>query len=195
MPVIALQARDGRRLPLDVARWHAPADEVDADVLARAAAPVLDIGCGPGRHVLALLRAGVPALGVDITWSAVWTAHARGAVVLQRSVFDRLPGTGRWGTALLLDGNVGIGGNPPALLRRVRTLLRPRGCALVEVGPPGSPTAVLDVRVAAGDAAGPWFPWAVVGRDDVAPLAVAVGFRVIDDWTSGDRWFVALERA
>ena len=39
-----------------------------------------------------------------------------GGPALRRSVFDPLPGEGRWGTALLLDGNIGIGGDPRALL-------------------------------------------------------------------------------
>ena len=34
--------------------------------------PVLDIGCGPGRHVFALAERGIPVLGIDIT-----AAHAR----------------------------------------------------------------------------------------------------------------------
>ena len=38
----------------------------DEAVLDRAQAPVLDVGCGPGRHVLALARRGHLALGVDI---------------------------------------------------------------------------------------------------------------------------------
>ena len=38
----------------------------------------------------------------------------RGATVLQRDIFGPLPGEGRWGTALLFDGNVGIGGDPAA---------------------------------------------------------------------------------
>ena len=33
-------------------------------------------------------------------------------------MFEPLPGEGRWGTVLLLDGNVGIGGDPVALLER-----------------------------------------------------------------------------
>ena len=54
--------------------------------------------------------------------------------MLQRSVFDRLPGERRWGTVLLLDGNIGIGGDPVRLLRRCADLVRPRGQVLAEVG-------------------------------------------------------------
>ena len=66
-------------------------------------------------------------LGIDVTPVALDVARARGALVLERSVFDRVPGAGRWGTALLLDGNIGIGADPAVLLRRVAALLRPAG--------------------------------------------------------------------
>ena len=53
-------------------------------------------------------------------------------------VFDDVPREGRWGTALLADGNVGISGDPVHLLRRVRQLLQPGGRAVVEVSGPGT---------------------------------------------------------
>ena len=49
----------------------------------------------------------------------------RGVAALLRDVFDPVPGEGRWETALLADGNIGIGGDPVALLERVRHAGRP----------------------------------------------------------------------
>ncbi|MDQ6928151.1 MAG: class I SAM-dependent methyltransferase [Actinomycetota bacterium] len=190
-----LRTRAGETLTLDVARWaRAPGPDEDA-LLDRASGPVLDVGCGPGRHVVALGRRGVMALGVDITPAAVDMAHLRGALVLHRSVFDRLPGTGRWGSALLVDGNVGIGGDPVALLTRIATLLRPGGRALVEVAAPGVRSQQLDVRVESGDGTGPWFPWAIVGMDSVDEDATAAGLSIIECWRAGGRWFVRLDRS
>ncbi len=63
---------------------------------------------------------------------AVSLTRAAGGVALHRSVFTHIPGEGRWDTVLLIDGNIGIGGDPIALLRRVRQLLAPTGCALIE---------------------------------------------------------------
>ena len=48
----------GRLAALPLHRWLAPVDAADRAVLAHAAAPVLDIGCGPGRHLAALAAAG-----------------------------------------------------------------------------------------------------------------------------------------
>jgi SAM-dependent methyltransferase len=182
-------------LPLDLDRWHdAPGDE-ELDLLDRVRAPVVDLGCGPGRHVVALAERGVPALGIDAAPSAVHAARARGALVLERSVFDRIPGAGRWGTVLLLDGNIGIGGDAAALLARSARLLRPGGCVLVELAPPGVESRPLEVQLERGGARGPSFPWAVLGVDGVAVAASVAGLVVRDVWRGGGRWFSQLDIA
>jgi len=187
-----LRAIDGRVLELDVIRWLGPADEVDEHLLDRAPGPVLDVGCGPGRHLRALRRRGVEALGVDISTAAVTAARRRGARVLQRSIFDSLPHPGSWRSALLLDGSVGIGGDPVALLVRVGQLLHRAGCVLVEVEAPGETTESLLVRLEGG--AGRWFPWARVSVDGVHGVAQRAGFAVSDAWCDGGRHFCQLER-
>ena len=53
----------------------------------------------------------------------------RGGAALRRDVFAPLPGEGRWYTALLADGNVGIGGDPVALLQPA-----PRRCSTRAAG-------------------------------------------------------------
>ena len=189
-----LRTRDGDVLHLAVDRWLSVPAGGEQELLARSVGPVLDIGCGPGRHVVALGRRGVMALGVDIAPAAVHLARSRGALVLERSVFERVPGAGRWATALLVDGNVGIGGDPKSLLGRVATLLRAGGTALVEVGGPDTTTAVFDVRVEQGTLAGPWFAWAVVGADHIHDLARGTGLQTSAVWTEEGRWFVALDR-
>lgn len=68
--------------------------------------PVLDVGCGPGRHVSALAGLGVECLGIDVLPAAGALARRRGARTLRASVFGPLP-AGRWRAALLLDGNIG----------------------------------------------------------------------------------------
>ena len=189
-----LRGADGTTIALPVERWRAEPGCEELAVLDRAVAPVIDVGCGPGRHVLALAGRGVMAMGVDASPAAVALARRHGAPVLRRSVFARVPGAGRWGTALLLDGNIGIGGDPVALLRRVRSLLAPAGRALVEVEPPGTTTRVLRVRVERGVELGSWFRWALVGADGVGELAGLAGWPVVEVWEGGGRWFAELRR-
>jgi 2-polyprenyl-3-methyl-5-hydroxy-6-metoxy-1,4-benzoquinol methylase len=55
---VALVTAGGEVLDLDVDRWHADVDDVEAALLATLPDPVLDVGCGPGRIVAALAAAG-----------------------------------------------------------------------------------------------------------------------------------------
>ncbi len=186
---ITLQSHTGAQIVLDLARFTAPPGPADIGVLARCEGPTLDIGCGPGRLAAALAQRGIPALGVDISGVALLLARAAGATALRRSVFDRLPGEGRWHHALLIDGNIGIGGDPSALLRRVRQLLHPaHGELLVE-------TEAADIhelhRVRVGDA-GPEFGWARIGAPALTALATSMEYRVRGVWYVGGRCFTAL---
>lgn len=180
-----------RELPLGVERWLGPLTADDETVLDRVREPVLDVGCGPGRHVIALAHRGVLALGVDVSPVAVRLARSRGAMAIQGSVFDRVPGIGAWGSVLLLDGNLGIGGHPRGLLRRLVPLLASAGRVLVELEP-GVGSGRLEVRLHSEEAVSEVFPWAHVGVEDIDELAATAGLRVQERWKSGARAFAAL---
>ncbi|WP_345701034.1 class I SAM-dependent methyltransferase [Kitasatospora terrestris] len=190
-----LRRPDGRRTPLDIERWSAPACGADHDLLLRCTrlpAPVLDLGCGPGRLVAALLELGIPALGVDITAAAVASTRRLGGLALRRSVFDRLPAEGRWGGVLLADGNLGIGGDPGAILRRCAELLVTGGTLLVEVEPQEIEERTT-VRVEGPDGRlGPAFPWARLGADATARHAGRAGLVETERWSSHGRHFLRL---
>jgi rSAM/selenodomain-associated transferase 1 len=179
-------------LVLDVDRWFGDADPADRTVLDRCRPPVLDLGCGPGRMVQALIRSGRAALGVDISAVAVGLCCAGGGPALRHRITDPLPAEGRWGTVLLLDGNVGIGGDVPALLSRCRELLGPDGVLLCEVDPRGDRSQVGEVVLRAGAAHSVPLPWARVGAAELHRRAALAGLVAIERWTSGDRAFVAL---
>ncbi|MFI9847633.1 class I SAM-dependent methyltransferase [Nonomuraea sp. NPDC051941] len=182
---------DGTRAALETARWFEPIDG-DETLLRRCADPTLDIGSGPGRFTVALTHRGIRALGIDITPRAVALTRRAGGFALLRDVFDEVPGSGRWATALLADGNIGIGGNPELLLRRVRQLVRPGGEVLVELAPPGTTSRVDRVRLRSGPLIGDWFGWATVSVNDIQRVARAGGFPLVDCWTIHDRWMARL---
>ncbi|MFD7989730.1 methyltransferase domain-containing protein, partial [Kitasatospora indigofera] len=192
-----LRTADGRRHRLDVERWCAPPDAADRSLLERCAGlgrPALDVGCGPGRLVAGLLALGLPALGVDLTVAAVARTRRLGGPALCRSVFERLPAEGRWGSALLADGNLGIGGDPAALLGRIAQLLRPGGRLFVEVEP-REVDERLTVRIedAAGHR-GPPFRWARLGAAATAGLSAGAGLVETERWSVLGRHFLALTR-
>lgn len=189
-----LELDDGDRVALPVHRWRAEPGDADELMLRRCTGPTLDLGCGPGRLTAALTARGVSALGVDVSAVAVAQAKARGAVAVRQDLFDRLPGEGRWWHVLLADGNVGIGGDPVTLLRRVARLLGARGTVLLEVDRPGAGLRRRTVRVAGEDGSGRWFEWAWLGADALTEVAAAAGLTVRWLTEHDGRWIAELVR-
>lgn len=186
----------GTERTIDAAAWCRPRLPGDTGLLRRCAGPTLDIGCGPGRLLVALSRWGLPALGIDVSATAVRLARSRGAVALRRNVFGPLPGHGRWKHMLLADGNIGIGGDPAALLRRCRELLARDGRLHAEVAGPGTRTWSGEATVfAKGSVGRAGFLWAEVAADDLATVADQAALQVIETWQEEGRWFATLTPA
>jgi SAM-dependent methyltransferase len=180
-----------RELPM--AAWTREADAFDHKILSLCEGPTLDIGCGPGRLSAALADAGHVVLGIDVVHEAVGQTRDRGVSALHRDVFDALPGEGRWHTALLADGNVGIGGDPVALLARVRELLDPRGRVVVELAEPGTPTASVWATLECDGTRSRPFRWSVVAADDIGSVAEQAGLAATATYAIGERWIAVLE--
>ncbi|MFD8035299.1 class I SAM-dependent methyltransferase [Streptomyces sp. NPDC003343] len=191
---VYLRLADGGRIRMPVHRWYAHPNVADESVLNRCVGPVLDVGCGPGRLCRTLLRRGVFALGVDVAPRAAAHTIALGGIALCRSVFDRLPAEGGWRTVLLIDGNIGIGGDPRALLGRCFQLTAPAGLLLVEVDPDD-----VEERCTArfedihGHEGRP-FPWARLGAPALHRIAEDLALSVTDQWIYGHRRFLVLGR-
>jgi SAM-dependent methyltransferase len=189
---VTVRMDDGSVAPLALDRYLGPADATDESLLRDVRGPVLDLGCGPGRHLHALARRGVFALGVDLSPVAVALARGRGARAIVASVFDELPGAGSWQTALLLDGNIGIGGAPERLLGRIGRLLADGGQVVVELDPPGVRSGAVRACLESATGVSAWFPWARLACEDVGALAAATGFTVVDRAQLGQRRFARL---
>ena len=190
VPALTLRTADGRALPLPVARWYGPPDAVDEALIRRCRGPVLDVGCGPGRLTVALTRRGLPALGVDISRAAVDQVRQAGALALHRSVFEPLPGHGRWETILLADGNIGIGGLPVRLLHRCAQLLAPGGQVLIEAEPGDVDERLTGWLEHPDGRRGPGFPWARLGLPGLLRATGDAGLRVAGQWRQPGRVFV-----
>jgi SAM-dependent methyltransferase len=190
---VRLRTTEGHVLDLPVHRWFAAAGAAEQRALDLAVGPALDIGCGPGRHLVALAERAVFTLGIDISSELLDVARRQGVNVLERSVFDRVPGVGKWRSALLLDGNIGIGGDPVSLLTRIGQLLTADGRLIVEIEPFDAAEQVVLVRAETPSAAGPWFGWTTVGPRRLAAIARTVGFEIVDAWDAEDRRFAHLQ--
>jgi SAM-dependent methyltransferase len=184
-----IRHEDGEVRPLPTHRWlgaRCPGDgsggsddgcdEVfDEAVTQLCIGPTIELGCGPGRLIAKLIQRGVPALGIDRSATAIRLAGRGGAPALLGDVFEPLPGTGLWQTVLLVDGNVGLGGDPRRILGRAAELLVRGGRCVAEFDTEVIGVRSRWVRLESARDVGPWFRWASVGVDSAATLAAQVG--------------------
>jgi SAM-dependent methyltransferase len=164
---------------------------VDMLVVARCEPPVIDLGCGPGRMVQALSESGRAALGVDMSSVAVGLSMARG-LALRRRINQPLPAEGRWGTALLMDGNVGMGGDVATLLARCAQLVRPGGLVICEVDRVSGRHESRSVVLRTAEATSVALRWSRVGTAALLRAARSLDLLLVEEWTAGGRVFVAL---
>jgi SAM-dependent methyltransferase len=180
--------------PLPVEDWLRPVTSADEELLLHCRGATLDVGCGPGRMSAHLAEAGHVVLAVDIVGEAVRHARRRGVAALHRNVFEPLPGEGRWDTVLLADGNIGIGGAPVQLLRRVTELLAPTGKVVCDLAAPGTGLRHHQMRLVTALKRSGIFSWAEVGPEAIGPVADEAGLRVVTLHHHQDRWFAVLSR-
>ncbi|AFC46090.1 MULTISPECIES: SAM-dependent methyltransferase [Mycobacterium] len=197
---------DGELRPLPAHRWlgvRCPpdgsggsgdaVDEVfDEAVTQMCTGPTIELGCGPGRLVARLIQRGIPALGIDRSATAIQLAGRGGAPALLGDVFEELPGTGLWQTVLLVDGNVGLGGDPLRILARAFELLARGGRCIAEFEAETIGIRSRWVRLESSCEVGPWFRWATVGVDSAAALAAQVGLTLTGVRLIGDRVIASL---
>jgi SAM-dependent methyltransferase len=161
-------------------------------VVARCEPPVIDLGCGPGRMVQALSESGRAALGVDMSSVAVGMSMARGGLALRRRIDEPLPAEGRWATALLMDTNVGMGGDVAALLARCLRLVIPGGLIICEVDGVPERHEVHSIVLRTQLATSPPLPWSRIGTTALIEVAKSLDLLLMEEWMSGGRAFVAL---
>ena len=185
----------GDAVPIPMHRWSSNASDSDMVVLRHCTGVTLDVGCGPGRMTHALATQGVCSLGIDVVPEAVAQTRARGASAVLRDVFGRVPGEGRWDSALLADGNIGIGGNPVALLRRVGDLVHDGGKVIVDLARPGVGMVTRSLRLHVADGTSEPFGWTVVAPEALPAVAAQAGFALTEVKEHRSRWFAVLEKS
>lgn len=168
-------------------------DEVfDEAVTQMCSGPTIELGCGPGRLVARLFQRGIPALGIDRSAVAIRLAGRGGAPVLLGDVFEPLPAMGQWQTVLLVDGNVGLGGDPCRILGRAAELLTRGGRCVAEFDVEAIGVRAGWVRLETATDVGPWFRWATVGIDSAASLAAQAGLTLSSVSLIGGRVIASL---
>jgi SAM-dependent methyltransferase len=192
----------GHRRELPIARWMGGPETTPQDRLADehvlrhcSSRPTLDLGCGPGRFTASLQQRGLPALGVDSSAAAVEMTRRRGGTAIHRNLFAALPAEGSWAQILLIDGNIGIGGNPVLTLRRAADLLAHGGIVIVEIDPPATTFCLETLRWETEQHLGHWFPWSRMGAGALGVIAHAAGLLVTHVVDIHDRVIAVLTAA
>ena len=175
---------------IDADQFLDDASEPECQLVQRLAGPILDVGCGPGRLVKASILAGQITMGIDTSLAATELARSRGLPVLRRSVFHSLPKEGQWGAVLLINGNIGIGGEPWILLQRCARLVHPGGRVFVEAHADTTrdysfSSAIVDGR----GRSSLLFRWAEVGTFALQRHALRAGLTLVREWSERERFF------
>lgn len=172
--LLTYQFRDGSSHTEDVASYFAgPEDWWQVDVMAceRAAGRVLAIGCGAGRHALAVARNGHEVIGVEPSADAVTVARDRGLDTRLGSLLDLPEGLGTFDTVLLAGGGlhlVFLAEHQRRALAVLAGIANPGAqlvgtCALLPDGsdPPGFEASAFDyrLRVTHGAEVTAWSSW------------------------------------
>lgn len=161
-------------------------------------AAILDVGCGDGFHLDVLRDHASPGWrleGVDLDGRAADAAEARGLVVHRGSIEELELEPDHYDLALLIQTIEHVG-DPAAVLRAIRRVLRPGGRLLVVTDNTGS----LDFAIAKRRHWGGYhFPrhWYLFDRPSLHLLAAKTGYTVdeLDTMVSPVNWVYSLRNA
>ena len=118
----------------DLFRKFEDMPDLEQIALEEAGGRILDVGAGSGCHSIALSELGKEAVAIDISPLSVEVMCDRGVDARQINLYDESFAE-KFDTVLMLMNGTGIIGtleNMPAFFRRIRELLAPDGCVLID---------------------------------------------------------------
>lgn len=118
----------------DLFREYDRMPELERIALDEAYGDVLDVGAGSGCHSLALMEMGKSVTAIDISPLSVQVMKERGVDALQVNLYDGSFDR-KFDTVLMLMNGTGIIGNlenMPLFFDRIRQLLKPGGCLIID---------------------------------------------------------------
>jgi len=142
--------------------------------------PVLDLGAGAGRAALDLAARGLEVTALETSPGAAEVCRRRGVADVRESDLNDPPADRRWGTVLLLCGNLGLGGSWEGnrqLLRRLSAVCGP-GATLVGDSVTSDGRAEIGLRIRYRGLATPWWRQRNVAVHEVPDLVAGTGWVV-----------------
>jgi SAM-dependent methyltransferase len=126
---------DDDEIPVsDLFREYEDMPYIERVALDLAAGRVLDVGAGSGCHSLALAKAGKESVAIDISPLSVEVMRERGVDARLVNLYDESFAE-KFDTVLMLMNGTGIIGtleNMDTFFTRIRQLLNPDGCVLID---------------------------------------------------------------
>lgn len=192
-------------------------EEVDA--LSSTGKSVLDLGCGPGRHLLGLQDGGAFLVGLDTSDLVLGVCRERGGRNLVRGSSRRLPfRAGTFDSAILMSNGLGLSGGTTETLEMLRDLgrtLRNKGRLIAHTTDPtdeesgvdeeyrlknvveDNPLGLLRIRINYEELTGPWFHLMLMTPVEVQALLSTAGFRIVRsiDWGASRLYISTPERS
>jgi SAM-dependent methyltransferase len=161
---------------------------------------VLDVGCGPGRHVAYLQEHGFSATGIDVSPLAIEVCARRGlGDVHVMSVTQVGRQLGVFDTILMMGNNFGVVGNRRRarwLFRRFKGITSPHGRILAESRDPYAGAGVehrlyhernlrrgrmggqVRLRVRYRMLATPWYDYLLASADEMREILDGTGWQI-----------------
>jgi SAM-dependent methyltransferase len=198
--VAAIERDDGLSTAHDPQIYFAPPaawPPLEREACARASGRIVDIGCGAGRHSLALQRHGLAVTGIDVSAGACAVSRARGVTRVEQLDVEQL-GRETFDTFLMLGSTFGLLGSPeraPSVLHALARSAAP-GARLLGTGgfsetdnpdhspyhlrnrARGRPPGALRIRTRFGDLADPWIELWLFTPDELSALLEGSPWRI-----------------
>ena len=161
--------------------------------------PVLDLGCGTGRHSLMLQGRGLDVTALDISPGAVDVARERGVADVRLGDLHDPPDDHKWSAVLMMCGNLGLAGgweDSRRLLSRLAGLCRAGAILVADTVDPvraaddsyrayiernrqrGLPPGLTRLRLRYGDRVTPWWDLLNLTADELEPLVDGTGWTI-----------------
>ena len=184
------------------ASYFSPPPAEEQTLLQHLRGRVLDVGCGPGRHLLWLQEQGREAVGLDHSGGAVAIAQARGCrrLTLMKAVALGFPDQS-FDNVLLMGNNLGLAGTLESTVQffgELHRIVTPGGFLLGVARDPlitdrpldrayqqekrnqGRPRGEVLLRFEYDGRVGEWFPWLRLERDRLPSLLGTAGWKILE---------------
>ncbi len=200
---LTIERDDGSIDEMSVAGYFEPFETwapFEQQAIALARGRVLDIGCGPGRHLLYLQEKGHEVVGIDNSPIACEVARKRGARDTRAIELEEIgPELGMFDTVLMLGNNFGLVGDPPGLKRFLNVLdvmTSPDALIIGGLRDPyqtddpahlafhqrnrdaGRMSGQARIRAICKDSVGPWIGLLFLSREELAGLLEGTAWEV-----------------